>query len=515
LEVNEETFGNARWLIEKGIPLTPESVTRLHELDTLSFPQDEKQILSAIAAAIADGKSAGEANLADGRSTLEKAAEYVERFEQISEQAVDKAEAEGKELTLSNLEAAQRQIEAAQDSAEKNQQAYAKNTEGAYAETYEYPEAVTARRQLEEVRLMMTIEVNRKLLESGYAIDTAELEKLVEALKQIETQQKQLLFGGEDIDEASRKAALYAETRNKTSEIPYLPVDVAGRFKASDEDFTLKQVHVEGSALKNEYEEAREKYEALMTAPRADMGDSIRKAFRNVDDILQDMNLETTEENRRAVRILGYNRMELTQENIQAVKESDMELRRVIEKMTPQAALQTIRDGKNPLEMTIPELNDYLDTLQYTEEQETEKYSKFLYKLDKSKGIDAQEREAYIGIYRMFRQIEKADDAAVGTILNNGGELSFKNLLSAVRSSKKHGMDFAIDDFFGGVDAVAKNVSISEQIESGFGRYYRGLAGEAADRMAKQDDAVKADYQEEQIQEYRQLGEVDDAVIAE
>ncbi|MCM1175837.1 MAG: DUF6240 domain-containing protein, partial [Blautia sp.] len=499
LEINEETLENARWLIEKGVPLTPESAARLHELDALSFPQDEEQILSSIAAAIADGKSAGEANLADGRSNLEKAAEYVERFERISEQAADKAEAEGKELTLSRLETAQKQIEEAQDS----------------AAVYEYPEAVTARRQLEEIRLMMTIEANRKLLESGYAIDTTGLEKLVEALKQIEEQQKQRLFGGEDIEEASEKAALYEETRNRVSEIPYLPVDVAGRFQASDEDFTLKQVHTEGSALKNEYEEAREKYEALMTAPRADMGDSIRKAFRNVDDILQDMGLEPNEENRRAVRILGYNRMELTPENIQAVKESDMELRRVIEKMTPQAALQTIRDGKNPLEMTIPELNDYLDTLPYTAEQETEKYSRFLYKLDKNKGIDIKEREAYIGIYRMFRQIEKADDAAVGTLLHNGAELSFKNLLSAVRSSKKQGMDFAIDEFFGGIDAVEKNVSITEQIESGFGRYCRGLAGETADRMAEQEEEIRAGYRNEQLQEYRQLGEVEEAVVTE
>lgn len=519
LEVNDETLENARWLIEKGIPLTPESAARLHELNTLAFPQDEKQILSAIAAAIADGKSAGEANLADRESSFEKAAEYVERFNGISRQAADKVEAEGKALTLANLEAAQKQLEAAQDNEAKNrpqpENADSSMENTAQTEPYGVPEAVTARRQLEEVRLMMTIEANRKLLESGYAIDTTELEKLVEALRQIEERQKQLWFGADDIDEASKKAALYAETRKTTAEIPYLPADVAGRFKAADEDFTLKQVHIEGGALKNEYEEAREKYETLMTAPRADMGDSIRKAFRNVDDILQDMGLETNEENRRAVRILGYNRMELTQENIQAVKESDMELRRVIEKMTPQAVLQTIRDGKNPLEMTIPELNDYLDGLQYAREQETEKYSKFLYKLDKAKGIDAQEREAYIGIYRLFRQIEKGDDAAVGALLNSGAELSFKNLLSAVRSGKKHGMDFVIDDVFSGIDGVAKNISITEQIESGFGRYERGLAGEAADRMAQQEESVKAEYQEEQIQEYRQLGEVGEAVIEE
>ncbi|MDE6663701.1 MAG: hypothetical protein K2K46_10225 [Lachnospiraceae bacterium] len=495
LEVNEENLENAKWLIEKGVPLTPEAVEDLHKLDSVEFPQDMKQLLSAIAAAIADGKSAGRADLADGRSNLEKAAEYIERFDEITDEAVDKTAAEEKELTLKNLEAAQKQIDAGQVS--------------------EYPEDITARRQLEETRLIMTIEANRKLLESGYYIDTTELERLIEDLKLIEQQRKELMFGETDADSAARKAELYTEVYEKTTQIPFLPIDIAGRFKAADEDFTLNNVHTQGSALKQEYEVAKEKYETLMTAPRADMGDSIRKAFRNVDDILEDMNLETSEENRRAVRILGYNHMELTEENIQTVKEADMELRHAINRMTPAATLQAIRDDKNPLEMTIPELNDYLDQMQYDKEQDAEKYSRFLYKLEKNQEIDAQEREAYIGIYRLFRQIEKADDAAIGTVINNQAEFSFKNMLSALRSSKKHGMDFTIDDSFGGVESIFKNVSISEQIESGFSRFERQLAGEMADNMAQNDSATSEEYQAEQLEEYRQLNDIEDSVVNE
>ena len=73
----------------------------------------------------------------------------------------------------------------------------------------------------------------------------------------------------------------------------------------------------------------------LMTAPRKDMGDSIQKAFRNVDDILEDLGLETNDSNRRAVRILGYNNMEITQDSIQSVKEADMQVTGVIRRMTP------------------------------------------------------------------------------------------------------------------------------------------------------------------------------------
>lgn len=519
LEVNEETLEDAKWLIKKGVPLIPEAAWDFYRLDNLTLPQNDEQILSAIAAAIADGKGAGAADLADDRSSLEKAAEYIERFEQITEEAVDNTVAEGKEPTLVNLEAAQKQIEDVRASMEKAVQEHPAPERGERAEPEnvitEVPEAVTARRHLEEVRLMMTIEANRKLLESGYSIETAELEKLVDALKELEAQQRQLLFEEPDIDRAAEKAAVYAETKSKIAEIPQMPIDIAGRFKAADEDFTLKNVHAEGAALRNQYDEARNKYEAWMTTTREDMGDNIQKAFRNVDDILADMEMEASEENRRAVRILGYNNMELSYENILAVREADMELRRVIDRMTPAAVLQTIRDNKNPLEMTIPELNDYLDSSQYAEEQENEKYSKFLYKLDKNKEINEEERTAFIGIYRMFRQFEKTDDAAVGTLINMGAELSFKNMLSAMRSQKKVGMDFMVDDAFAGIDVVEKSMSITGQIESGFRKYYRDIVADIADRMAEQDASTEKDYQEEQIDGFRDSCKVDDSIIEE
>ncbi|MDD6811319.1 MAG: DUF6240 domain-containing protein [Lachnospiraceae bacterium] len=501
LEVNEETLEDAKWLLEKGVPLTPEAVKSYDRLSTMAFPQETEDILCAIAAAISDGKKAGEANLADSRSNLEKAADYVEAFDRITEKAVEKTLADGKECNLINLEASQQMV------------SVATGNDSYLVEDIAF---ITARRQLEEIRLMMTIEANYKLISSGFSIDTTELEQLVEALKQIEASQKQLLYGGEDVNQAAEKAALYTETRSKVEEIPYLPIDIAGKFRATDNDFTLNQVHTVGIGLKNAYEQAQEKYETLMTAPRADLGDSIRKAFRNVDDILQDKNLELSEENRRAVRILGYNSMELTDENIQAVKESDLKLRRVMEMMTPAATLQAIRDGKNPLEMSLTQLSEYLDSTEYSKEQENEKYSRFLYRLEKNQEISELEREAYIGVYRMLRQLEKTDDAAIGTLLNNGAELSFKNLLSAVRSNKKHGMDYKVDDSFGGIESVLHSASISEQIESGFGAYAQNLAGEAADKMAafEQPD-MEMEYYGEQLQEYRQANEVEDAVVEE
>lgn len=545
LAVSEENIESAQWLIGVGVPLTAETMQALHEIGQAEQPWDQRKILSAVAAAISDGKKAGDANLADGRSELERAADYVEGYGQISDEAVDLAVAEEKELNLRNLQKAQEKIDA--------------------GNVADVPQAVTQRRQLEEVRLVMTIEANRKLMASGYSIDTTDLEALVDALKKLEQEQNQRLFGESDATAAAEKAALYDEVQQKTAEIPYLPAAVLVRYVGDEETFTLDSVYENGTALKNTYESARESYETLMTAPRADMGDSIRKAFRNVDDILTDMGLETSEENRRAVRILGYNSMDITDDNMDAVKKYDMELQQTIRRMTPAATLQAIRDGKNPLTMSIAELNQYLDESGADDMVKEEKFSKYLYKLEKNHAVSEQEREAYIGIYRMFRQLEKTDDAAVGSLLKEGAQISFSNLLTAMRSTKKQGMDYRVDDEFEGVDGTMKTKSITDQILSGFpdlgqeraeggnqakGQerqpsqqsedYYHMLAGQIADTMEPEmlaateltaettmeafadtmrqqaaDAVLEQSYLQEQLQSYRGLENVEETVVQE
>lgn len=554
LEISEENVQSAQWLIGVGVPLTTETVETLHKIDQSGQPKSREQILSAVAAAVADGKKAGDADLADGRSALEKATDYVEAFGKITDEAVDRTVAEDKALTLRNLTKAQEEIDrTAQGKAERSEIAF------------DTPEAVTQRRQLEEVRLMMTIEANRKLMASGYAIDTTELEALVEALKKLEQEQNQRLFGEPDAAAAATKAALYEEVQTKLSEIPYLPAVVLGQYVDGTEIVTLDGVHTKGMALRAAYEAAGESYEALMTAPRADLGDSIRKAFRNVDDILTDMGLETNEENRKAVRILGYNSMDINHENMDAVKKYDMELQQTIRRMTPAASLQAIRDGKNPLEMSLSELNNYLDESGADDIEKVERFSKFLYKMEKSHAVSEQEREAYIGIYRMFRQLEKTDDAAVGSLLKEGAEISFGNLLTAMRSTKKQGMDYRVSNDFDGVDAVHTGKSITDQILAGFPRlgqekadeggsgegkerqsqeaaesYYHMLAGQIADSLepemltnvqpeagtsmeafaeALQGQMTDADleqaYLQEQLQSFRGLENVEQAVVQE
>lgn len=473
LEVSEETLSDAKWLIEKGVPLTEESLGSLHELRNLKLPQTMEEILSAAAAAIADGKGAGSANLSNEKTYMEKAQEYMDTVNSISGEAVDKAIAEGRFINIRNLRAAQLQI-----------------SMGIRTDTFAV--SISGRRQLEEVRLQMSLQANLHLLRNGFSIDTAELSKLVDALKAADTRYEQTLLGGEGADIISGRAELYRETLGKAGELSSMPAALIGRFAvftsrsmgdmgaASSQSFTLEAVYGEGAVLRSAYEKARESYETLMMAPSAELGDSIKKAFNNIDDILREMNMEVSDANRRAVRILGYNRMEISEDNIYAVKSTDLTVKRVIEKLTPASTLQMIREGVNPLSMNMEELETYLDNQEKNPKADIEKYSKFLYKLDKNNNISPKEREAYIGIYRLFRQLDKTDGAAIGSLLNQGVEPTVENLLSAMRSNKKLGMDVKVDDSFGGVSSSYQGKSISEQIQEG---YYSKLVADIFDHM--------------------------------
>ena len=178
------------------------------------------------------------------------------------------------------------------------------------------------------------------------------------------------------------------------------------------------------------------------------------------------MSLDKTLENQRAVRILAYNRMEITAENIERVKEADKQVTAVIEKLTPKNVLQMIRDGVNPLEKTFGELESYFAENPQSYEEEAEDYSRFLYQLEQKKDITENERKAYIGIYRMVHQIEREDGAAVGAVVNIGAELQFSTLLAASRSRRTSHMDWKVSDDTGLTQEVRLSAKAYEQADS-------------------------------------------------
>ena len=470
----------ATWLLEHGLDITKVNIEKLDELMSIKLPKDYEKACELAAFSLGRGNEPKKADLLrDTQNLYDKAADIIEKTEKISEEDVKETINEGKILNLKNLWSAKEAF-GVLASVSMSAEVSAKAVSDGLA-------------MLEEVRLKMTLDANVAMLKRGIEIDTLPLSRLVDQIRSAQDEIDDILLPKAEGEQNSRLveqgAQVYRTTLKAVNDIPYLPAAVIGRLKI-EQEYSLTTVHEVGTDMKSRYEAAGQSYETLMTAPRRDMGDSISKAFRNVDDILNDMGLETDEENRKAVRILGYNSMEINEESIHQIREATDKVMNAVNALTPAKTLELIRQGINPMEMSIDELTQILRDS--AAKDSDEKYSRFLYKLDKSGEISDSEREAFIGIYRFINRLEKTDAAAVGALVNSEREITFKSLLSSMRS-RKASFDESIDDSYGFLqNTVKKGISISDQIEQAF-----------ADSIGQEkDNRLNEEYLKEDYKEY-------------
>ncbi|MDE6688205.1 MAG: hypothetical protein K2K17_12905, partial [Lachnospiraceae bacterium] len=297
-EVTEETLQDAAWMVETGLPLTAESFAELNHIN---------QAINEISQ---DGRTANVTDFLGQESLLEKAVRVEQEAAAITDAAVEKVVADGDRLDLAHLTAAQEKIEG-----EAGRNTESDTVQGEATGQADVSErSIYARRQMEEVRLYMSVQVNYRLLKQGISIDTTELSSLVENLKAAEQEIQRVLFGrsGEGSDTGNgamntgdvamtsikEMSALFQETISKVRAIPGMPASILGELlqenkTAFSQNVTVEMVYETGAARQSAYAAMEERYEPLMTAPMAEYGDSIEKAFRNVDDILQEMHLET------------------------------------------------------------------------------------------------------------------------------------------------------------------------------------------------------------------------------
>ena len=200
----EQAAENAKWLIESGIELNAANLTKVTELKNLPLPMNQEEIANLCVTAMENGKSPVEADLRGEKSIAVQAQEILDNVQQISDEAIHETAVSGKEMNLKNLTEAQKEIDEQQT--DQTGEALGKTQiEERVIEKSAVDEAALreaqARRQLEEIRLMMTQEANRHLLKAGISIDTTKLSELVEALKAAEDNIRAVLFQGESAEE--------------------------------------------------------------------------------------------------------------------------------------------------------------------------------------------------------------------------------------------------------------------------------------------------------------------------
>lgn len=498
---------DAKWLLANDLPITIDNLRTLDVLRGIKENMTLDKALVQIVQAMAAGSEAEQAVLDTSQFII--ARDIINGFNSVKDgdiitainimannaaQYNTGADGEVQELSLALLKQAGKENENNGNSA-ANTAVIPENIIDGMSE--QEIQAVIAKKNIAEICLKMTVQSVGLMAGKGINVETAPLENIVKELREIENAYYMARFGIQG-DMADKELGLMQEALQKTSDIANAPASVIGMGIRQMNLISFNELHaaaVSETANRNQFMET---YEKVATEPDKNFGDSIEKAFqRSVPDILQSLGLEDTQANERAVRILGYNSMEITEDNISAVKEYDASLNRIIDNMKPSVVLDMIRNGSNPLNKSIEELDRELAGIAYDKGvTPEEKYSRYLWQLERSNAITEQERDGYIGVYRLLNNIEKTDGAAIGAVIQSKREMTLGNLLSAVRSIKGSGIDVEVDNDYGRLESlVYHSKPITMQLDSGFNpdnrdsgqdsgsRYYQGLVSEAIDNI--------------------------------
>ena len=175
LEVNEDTVEAARWMVEHQIPLTEENLRLADRISEITIPQERKKLVESIVTAMAGGERAIKAPLTTDDNYIRRSEEVLEILDKATQEDVKAVIAKKEEVTLLNL---QQEIEI-----EDEPSAPVPNLRDADVRV------VRAYRELEELRLKMTLEVSVKMMRQGIQVETAELSDLVEQLRMLEEEQ--------------------------------------------------------------------------------------------------------------------------------------------------------------------------------------------------------------------------------------------------------------------------------------------------------------------------------------
>lgn len=441
--IGDKNMENAKWLFQQDLPIDAHTMEQLQVLDELKG-MDQEQFTDLFMITIKDRENPTQVDLGEAlqKQTLkDKAVESIQLVEQLVKQEDLYLEEEGV-ITL---------------------EALAKPTGDRLTGIHE----ITARRQLEEVRVKLTLDHSYALYKQGIEVNTTQLSELLNQLQQLENEYYQGLAmeSGSKLEE--EQLQLIRDTliaRERLQEIPYEGYKQV--LEHWDQTTLATLMEAKDEVVSRNLSRVKD-YELVETKPRKDLGDSIEKAFQSIDSLLEQLEIEPTEENIRAVKILSHNNMEITNEKIEEMKGYDQQINQVIQQLRPEMVVKLIRDQNNPLKTPIETLNQQLQELQEGLDPSIEqKFSEYLYQLDQKKELSGNERESYIGMYRLLHQIEKEDRAALGAVVNANQEVTLENLLTAVRSKARTGFDHW-DDESTTTSNGYKN-SILDQLAKGF-----------------------------------------------
>lgn len=435
LEVNDKTLADARAFIDAQIPVTKENLEYKAQLDAIDIEKiqaDSDEMLNKI---LDNMKLGGKAEntlvtgspVDDIRTALDtiNRAEYADAANVVSK---------GETFTIASLKL---EIDARSFSIEYSAASISTGNSEVRNQAFDVQQAADkAYDTLVTARVLMSANASVYLVKNNISILTTPIDELNSMLMEYE-----------------QADGMYAE-----AQIAYTDVLEARK--------TLNEiVRNPARVFASMFDKMNETYEVVGTQIRGDLGDSLKKAVQgSADDIIKDLGLEGTDEDKEAIKVLAANNMDMKRENVETVKSVNAMINNLIKNMKPETVLNMIKDGVNPMNASIEEVNEYLtEANDKASKDNEEKFSKFLYKLDRTNGITKEQRKQFIGIYQMMNIFTRDAGVAAGALIKQGAEVTMNNLMTAYNSRKHYDMDAVIDE----------NTGMAEV--SGIANYYSAL----------------------------------------
>ncbi len=465
----------AQDFIKKDIPLTADNLKAYAQITKIKLTKDE--ILTRAVDAISVGQDPKSANLLS--STAKQVRQIIKNNDAVTDAGIDyavaKKAARTGEYSADKLELSLGEIHEAQEEVNSN----------AVVPTYleEYSNSgmgnaasIKARRQLEEVKAKMTYEAGYRLAKEGIRIDSVSMNRLLNDLRTLENRYYSDFFkqsGAAPGSYTQSDVDLLKDTTQKLKEIENMPASLVYDTVDKAQNITINELFEDGQGTYSHVMgKFSQTFETVMTSPSAKYGDSMEKAFANVDKLIENAGLPVTEATRRATRILGYASADITPDNINKVSEYDAKLQEAFTDLSPSVTVKMIREGINPLNESLDNLISKASEIKAESGITTEdSYATFLVNLDKKNELTPDERDAYLAIYRALHQIKESEDTALGSVFKNGSEPTLQGLLTAVRSGKVLGHETIINDTFQNLSKVSGDVDrIENKIRAGLSK---------------------------------------------
>lgn len=435
LEVNDKTLADARAFIDAQIPVTKENLEYKAQLDAIDIEKIQAAPDEMLNKILDNMKLGGKAEntlvtgspIDDIRTALDtiNRAEYADAANVVSK---------GETFTIASLKL---EIDVRSFSIEYSAASVSTGNSEVRNQASDVQQAADkAYDTLVTARVLMSANASIYLVKNNISILTTPIDELNSML--MEYEQADGMY-----EEAQIAYTDVLEARKTLNEIVRNPARVFASM----------------------FDKMNETYEAVGTQIRGDLGDSLKKAVQgSADDIIKELGLEGTDEDKEAIKVLAANNMDMTKENVETVKSVNAMINNLIKNMKPETVLNMIKDGVNPMNASIEEVNEYLTAANDNASKDNEeKFSKFLYKLDRTNGITKEQRKQFIGIYQMMNIFTRDAGVAAGALIKQGAEVTMNNLMTAYNSRKHYDMDAVIDE----------NTGMAEV--SGTANYYSAL----------------------------------------